>query len=406
MSVSVCRTKTLNTLASFVPFFLLLILQLAACGPQKDTALGTLEWDRIALPAPVAEKILQIQVREGQHVVAGQLLLALDPATTRAKLDAAEATMARQAAALEELNAGPRVEEIERAKADLAAAQAEALDQQLNYRRLKALGEKNYASRSDIDAAKASAESGQAQVRSALEQLLELQRGNRPEDIEQGEAALMQARFEAETLRVLLEKLSVRAPRAGIVDSIPFKLGDEAPIGAALVVMLTGDTPYARVYVPQSLRRHVQVGGKAQITLEGLKRGSQSNSGGEFSGRVRMVRNEPSFTPYYALTGDDVTRLSYIAEIQLQEDAARLPAGLPLRAVFIAGEPDISGLASPQVIVPSSSSSPADTSSQDSFLPEHFQEEPSQKEPDREEPDRHDPSGQNSDQHEPYDGGK
>lgn len=313
----------------FLPIAVCLVL--SACHRTPESALGTVEWDRIALPAPVAEKIVDIQVREGQRVQRGEVLLQLDPQQTRARLAAAESTVAQQAAALVELEVGPRVEEIERARAELVAAQANAVDAEANFRRLSALGQKNYASKSDIDAARAAADSARAQVRAAQEQLLELERGNRPEDIEQGQASLAQARGEAEAQRVLLEKLTLRAPRNGIVDSIPFKLGDEAPVGASLVVMLTGETPYARVYVPQPMRHRIQVGSSAQIFLEG----SGHDSGlGTFAGRVRMVRNEPSFTPYYALTGDDVARLSYIAEIQLQDDAAQLPAGLPLRAEF------------------------------------------------------------------------
>lgn len=332
--------RTLLGSSFWYGFALLVLFFGASCSEPKDVALGTLEWDRIALPAPVAEKIVEIRVREGQRVAQGQVLLQLDPQQTRARLRSAEAAAARQAAALDELNDGPRVEEIARARAEVEAAQAEARDRLADYRRLQELGKKNYASRSDIDAAQASAESAQAQVRVAQEQLLELERGTRVEDIEQGQAALAEARAQAQAQRVLLEKLTVRAPQPGVVDSIPFKLGDEAPVGGSLVIMLTGETPYARVYVPQRVRLDVQVGGGAQIHLEGLGKrrgegGAPAGRVGPFSGKVRMVRNEPSFTPYYALTGDDVTRLSYIAEIQLGEDAAHLPAGVPLKATFL-----------------------------------------------------------------------
>jgi HlyD family secretion protein len=51
-------------------------------------------------------------------------------------------------------------------------------------------------------------------------------------------------------------------------------------------------------------------------------------------GTVRMIRSDPTFTPYYALTGQDVSRLSYLAEIQLTTEARDLPAGLPLQAEF------------------------------------------------------------------------
>ncbi|MFV8781459.1 HlyD family secretion protein [Microbulbifer sp. SA54] len=307
----------------------MLLLVISGCGEQPPAALGTLEWDRIALPAPVAEKIIEIRVAEGQRVAAGAVLLVLDPRQTQAQLQAAEAEVARQQAVLSELQAGPRTEEVKRAKANLDAAEAEAVDRQADYRRLKNLSGKDFVSKSDVDGAKAAAESAQAQVRAAREQLLELQRGFRVEEIEQGQAALQQALALAEAQRVVLGKLVIRAPRAGLVDSIPFKLGDEAPIGASLAVMLTGGSPYARVYVPQPMRAGVKRGQRAVVYLVGSDKG--------YPGSVRMVRDDPSFTPYYALTGDDVARLSYIAEIQLQKDAADLPAGLPLRAEFLPG---------------------------------------------------------------------
>ena len=51
-------------------------------------------------------------------------------------------------------------------------------------------------------------------------------------------------------------------------------------------------------------------------------------------GHVRAVRSEPSFTPYYALIGEDAARLSYLAEVSLDSGAAQLPAGLPVRVEF------------------------------------------------------------------------
>ncbi len=92
--------------------------------------------------------------------------------------------------------------------------------------------------------------------------------------------------------------------------------------------MLVGERPYARVYLPQPLRLQVTVGQAAQVQLEG--------GGTVLKGRVRSIRSEPSFTPYYALTGDDVARLSYLAEIEVDEaaDMRKLPAGLPVQVRF------------------------------------------------------------------------
>ena len=51
-----------------------------------------------------------------------------------------------------------------------------------------------------------------------------------------------------------------------------------------------------------------------------------------FEARVRSIASEASFTPYFALTGADASRLAYRAELVLEGDAARsLPAGLPVQ---------------------------------------------------------------------------
>jgi HlyD family secretion protein len=104
-------------------------------------------------------------------------------------------------------------------------------------------------------------------------------------------------------------------------------LGDQAPPGAPLAILLVGDAPHARIYVPEPIRATVEVGDAARVFVDGRERA--------LSGRVRMIRSEPSFTPYYALVGEDAARLSYLAEVELTDpDARGLPAGLPVRVEF------------------------------------------------------------------------
>ncbi|MGH8026578.1 MAG: biotin/lipoyl-binding protein, partial [Pseudoxanthomonas sp.] len=66
-------------------------LTLSACKDSAPQVLGTLEWDRIALPAPVAEKIVRIDVREGQQVAAGASLMQLELTRTQSQLAAVQA---------------------------------------------------------------------------------------------------------------------------------------------------------------------------------------------------------------------------------------------------------------------------------------------------------------------------
>lgn len=301
------------------------VLMLAGCAADAPEALGTLEWDRVTLPSPVAEKIVRVDVREGQQVAAGAPLLQLELTRTQSQLAAAQAQAEQSREALAELRAGPRREAIAQARASLAAAQAQARDADAYYARLQPLGRQRLVAASEVDRARAASQSAQAQVRQAQAALLELEHGTRVEQVAQGEAAVASADAQARVQAVTLEKLNITAPRAGRIDSLPYKLGDQAPIGAPLAVMLVGEAPYARVYLPQAMRNRLKVGDTARVRLDG--------GDAIYEGRVRMIRSEPSFTPYFALTGQDAERLSYLAEISLGKDAAGLPVGAPLQVV-------------------------------------------------------------------------
>ncbi|MFC5740308.1 HlyD family secretion protein [Dyella tabacisoli] len=300
---------------------------LAACTKEPPRALGTLEYDRITLPAPAAERVVAVTVREGEQIEAGRPLLKLDPTHTESELAAAQALAQQQREALIELRIGPRSEDIAKARADLAASQAQARDARAYYERLLPLAKGNNVAASDLDHAHAAAGNADGQVAAARAVLDALLHGTRPEQIAQGEAALAAAVAQAEAQKVLLSKLNVVAPRAGRVDSIPYKLGDQAPVGSPLAVLLAGDAPYARIYVQEPMRANVHVGDVMRVHVDGRD--------ASYLGKVRMIRSEPEFTPYYALIGEDAARLSYIAEVALGPDAANLPAGLPVHADYV-----------------------------------------------------------------------
>lgn len=307
------------------------LLLLPGCRETDEAALGTLEWDRITVPASAAETIVAVHVQEGQQVLAGASLLQLEPTRTAAQLQALQADAARAGQALEELRQGPRNEDIAQARANLAAVRAQAEDAAAYYRRLQPLGRQQLVAAADVDRARAAAGNAQGVVRAAEQALLALEHGTRVEEIAQGESALQAAQAQAAGQAETLRKLDLLAPRAGRVDALPYRLGDQAPVGAPLAVLLVGDRPYARVYLPEPMRLKVRVGQAATIALQGRE--------GTLAGRVRSIRSDPGFTPYYALSGADAARLSWLAEIELTADndaaaMAQLPAGVPVRVVF------------------------------------------------------------------------
>lgn len=305
---------------------LLCVTLLAGCEqPGDDALLGSLEWDRIGVPAEASETILSWHVAEGQYVEAGQLLLALDPRRQDARIAQARGEVAQAEARLNELSNGARRETLDAAQATLARQRAEQRNAEHNFQRIAALYQRGQVAIAELDRARAGRDQSQAATRNADAQLRELSNGTRPEQLEQAAAALDAARGKLAQVMLDREHLNVHAPRAGRVDALPFKVGDQPPSGAEVVSLLVGEMPYARVYIPASQRPHTALGDAMRVQVEGIEQ--------PFAATVSSIRSEASFTPYFALSGDDASRLMYRAELRLHGAAARqLPAGLPLQA--------------------------------------------------------------------------
>jgi HlyD family secretion protein len=307
--------------------FVFASLSLAGCTePAAAPLVGTLEWDRIAVTAELSEPVLHWAVAEGDRIEAGAVVLELDARRQDARIAEAESQLAMSEARLTELTRGARIETIDAARANLARARAAQTDAETEYARVAELRKRELVAQSAVDQALAARNQRRAETQAAEAQLRELTQGTRPEQIEQAAAAVAAARASLDTLKLTRERLTVRAPRAGRVDALPFRAGDQPPVGAELVSMLVGEAPYARVFVPAPQRAELRVGARFEVQVEGIAT--------PFSATLRSIRSEPSFTPYYALAGNDASRLVYRAELLL-DGGAELPAGLPLTATAV-----------------------------------------------------------------------
>ncbi len=84
--------------------------------------------------------------------------------------------------------------------------------------------------------------------------LQELIAGSRIEDIEQAKKALQVADQHVQSDEITLQHLQIRTPRAGRLDSLPFEIGEQPPVGSTVAVMLGGKQPYARIHIPEQIR--------------------------------------------------------------------------------------------------------------------------------------------------------
>lgn len=303
-------------------FINLILLLLAACdGSSQNIALGTLERDRIAHTATSNEVVVELPVPQGTLVTKGTLLVKLDSTLQKAQVDKASAQVAQVQANLEKLRNGAREEEVAGARANVAGARAALVETGANYTRILNLKKQKLVSQAELDKARAARDSGQASLQAAQEVLLTLTNGTREEDLRAEEASLNAAIATLAIENKRLADLTIVATRDGILDNLPWNLGERVTMGSPLAIVLAGIAPYARIYVPEPYRVKLKIGDALVVHVDGLET--------PITGHLRWIATEPAYTPYYALNQEERSRLMYLAEVQLPDSEAELPNGIP-----------------------------------------------------------------------------
>ena len=325
-------TNPISRLKHATVIFSLSLLILTACSKDEPfNAMGLLEWDRLELIAETNEPIVEIIAREGETLEANSIILRQDARRVQAQLDESEALMAQARARLAELKRGPREERIDEARARLQGLVSEEENARVELSREQSLVAKKLVSSESVDAARTRLKKATADKNAARASLEELLHGTTAEELQQAEAAIAQAEARVRVLKITLDNLTLRAPRQGRVDNLPYEAGERPSAGAVIAVMLINTAPYARVYVPEPLRAKVHQGAQASIYIDGIEK--------PFTGHVRMISSDAVFTPYYSLTERDRSRLSYLAEVEMTgPDIEQLPSGIPVRVEFESAE--------------------------------------------------------------------
>ena len=302
------------------------LTSLLACKDSADTYMvGTLERDRVEVSVESNEPIIAIHVVDGEMLKAGDLILEQDPARLTTILAHQAALRDQSAARLAELRRGPRNETIREARALLKSTQASSKNAAENLVRAKTMFERDLSNQFTLDSAVTRSDTAEAAEQAARESLDRLLNGTTLEELQQAEAVLDAAQAKVSQIEVDIERLKIYAPVNGMLDKRLYQLGERPKVGATVGVILDSARTFARIYVPETLRTSVQPGKQLEVRIDGESR--------PVTGTVRWVSADATFTPYFALTEHDRSRLSFLAEIDVPE-ASSLPSGVPLEVDF------------------------------------------------------------------------
>lgn len=322
MRISEVRTPPLAVLAS--------LLLGTACGGPAQTSLvasGTTEVVETDVAALVPARVIQLRVNEGDMVRAGDTLALLSQSTLASDIDIRRARVAASAAALRDLEAGARPEEIARVEAELRTAESDIERTRRDLERAEAMLQAQAISQAQLDAARTAASTAVSRRDAVSESLKLLQAGTREARIAAARADVTAARASLNAALATSADLVLTAPVDGRVLARYVELGEVLAAGIPALSIGDPQKPWVRVFVAAPALSALRVGQDALAQVQG-------STDQLFAGRIIAIDTKAQFTPRIALTEDERADLMFGVKVELANPTATLKPGLPVDVHF------------------------------------------------------------------------
>jgi HlyD family secretion protein len=336
---------------------------------------GRIEGDDSAVAPKTSGKILEVTVREGDTVKAGQVIARLDDAQVRAREDQARAVLTNAQAKMQgardqiavlqqqlqqnQLQTGQSTMDAEgrvrQAQADLTAAEADLVEQQAAlrlaefnrdaYSRLAKTGAASQLQGLQAEvqadqqaAAVASAQRRVESVRGALTTAqanldnpkiriaqvssTEAQIAQQQSTISAAKAETAQAQAQLAEAEADQADLTVLAPFSGTVLTRAAEPGEVVQAGTAIVTLLDLTKVYLRGFVPEGEIGKVKIGQPAHVFLD-------SSPNQALDGYVLRIDPQATFTPENTYFRDDRVKQVVGVKVQLTQGIGFAKPGMP-----------------------------------------------------------------------------
>lgn len=265
---------------------------------------GRIEATEVDVATRLAGRLVDVLVREGDRVEAGEVLARLDTDSLDAQHRQAEAELGRAQQEREHALAvvEQRDTELDFARRELARLQ-----------RLSS-GER-FVSEEQLDQARTRVRTAEAALRAARVQVVAT------------EAAIAAAQASLERIRVDITDSELTAPRSGRVLYRLAEAGEVLGIGGKALTLLDLTDVYMVVFLPETVVGRVPLGAEARIVLDAAP---------EYvvPARVSYVAARAQFTPKQVETREARERLSFRVKLQIDPELLRryeplVKAGVP-----------------------------------------------------------------------------
>ena len=281
----------------------------------------------VAVSFKVPGRLKERLVDEGIQVKAGQVIARLEDDELKDESRIRIADQQAAQAALSDLQAGSRREEITAVAAALERAKAESERAARDAVRSEALFKKEVIPRKELDAVRAARDATAASVREAEERLKLIKAAPRPDAVKQAKARVEGAAAARSMADTRLSQALVASPVSGVVLAKHAEPGELLAAGSPVVTVAKLDEVWVRAYIPETQLGSVKLGQEALVTSDTWK-------GCNYKGIISFIASEAEFTPRNVQTEVERVKLVYRIKIAIANPKQELKPGMPVDVVI------------------------------------------------------------------------
>ncbi|HWR07726.1 HlyD family secretion protein [Sporomusa sp.] len=291
------------------------------------TATGTIEVTRADIMAKVNGYLTGLESKVGDTVRSGQKIARVTRADLEAQVIRDEAALAKAAAQLRDLEAGPRNQERQELGALLASSRSVYDKAKQDYVRYQSLYSAGAISAQQLDTASSNMDVAYNAMVAATQRYALGDEGSRPEAIEAQRLEVERSKAVLAASKTLVEDTAVISPINGLILSKNFENGEYVNPGAAILTVGDMSDCWLKVYVPSTQLGLIAVGQEAQVKVD-------SFPGRVFRGEIKEISQNAEFTPRQSITQSERANLVFAVKVKIDNMEGILKPGMPADVVL------------------------------------------------------------------------
>jgi len=271
---------------------------------------GRIEAPLVDLAPKVSGRVVEVLVREGDRVKAGDVLARLDLGDTALAVERDREGVRSAQARYEDLASGSRRSEVAAAEADVGDKQAAAALARRELDRQNMLLEHKIGTARDQDRAKTELERAESALRASQGRLQMTVEGSRRNQTEQARFDADRARVQLRQSETVAKEAEIRAPADAVILHRIAEPGLLLAAGQPALTLAFADRLYVRTFVPETKLGKVRTGQKARVSVDAFP-------GRTFDAVVAEISPNAEFTPKAVETKTERVNLVYSTKVDL-----------------------------------------------------------------------------------------